>query len=198
MPPGGGGASPRHVGACPLGLRGCCGASSPQAVGAPVAGAGVCVAASPRVVGGRVGLGGGVLVFREGVFLLVGGHVNSWPRAHGDASQLLHRWFLLCVCLWGGGVAKRVVFFRGPWLGGRGRSLEGELASMAKPSALSHRGTTAEECAGCGDTRYVPWAEGGNGGAVTQVTVLGNWDEKLDPRDWLVVLHGLVGRRGKG
>ena len=34
---------------------------------------------------------------------------------------------------------------------------------------------------GVGDTRYVPWAEGGNGGTVSQVTVLGDWDEELDP-----------------
>ena len=35
-----------------------------------------------------------------------------------------------------------------------------------------------------GDTRYVPWAEGGNGGTVGQVTVLGDWDEELDPGEW--------------
>ena len=33
---------------------------------------------------------------------------------------------------------------------------------------------------GVGDTPYVPWAEGGNGGTVTQVTVLGVWDEEPD------------------
>ena len=31
--------------------------------------------------------------------------------------------------------------------------------------------------------RNVPWAEGGNGGTVSQVTVLGDWDEELDPGD---------------
>ena len=40
---------------------------------------------------------------------------------------------------------------------------------------------------GAGDTRYVPWAEGGNEGTVSQVTVLGDWDEELDPGEWWVV-----------
>ena len=40
---------------------------------------------------------------------------------------------------------------------------------------------------GVGDTRYVPWAQGGNGGTVSQVTVLGDWDEELDPGEWWVV-----------
>ena len=33
----------------------------------------------------------------------------------------------------------------------------------------------------------VPWAVGGNGGTVSQVMVLGDWDEELDPGDWWVV-----------
>ena len=37
---------------------------------------------------------------------------------------------------------------------------------------------------GVGDTRYVPWAEGGNGGTVSQVTVLGDRDEESDPGEW--------------
>ena len=50
---------------------------------------------------------------------------------------------------------------------------------------------------GLGDTRYVRWAEGGNGGTVTQVTVLGDWDEELDPGEWWVVSHGSNGEGGK-
>ena len=38
---------------------------------------------------------------------------------------------------------------------------------------------------------------GGNGGTVSQVTVLGDWDEELDPADWLVVLQGSNGE-GEG
>ena len=53
---------------------------------------------------------------------------------------------------------------------------------------------------GVGDTRYVPWAEGGNGGTVSQVTVLGDWDEELDPGEWWVVSQGSnwEGEGGKG
>ena len=50
---------------------------------------------------------------------------------------------------------------------------------------------------GVGDTRYVPWAEGGNGGTVSQVTVLGDWDEELDPGEWWVVSRGCNGE-GEG
>ena len=50
---------------------------------------------------------------------------------------------------------------------------------------------------GVGDTRYVPWAEGGNGGTVSQVTVLGDWDEELDPGDWWVVSQGSTGEGGE-
>ena len=50
---------------------------------------------------------------------------------------------------------------------------------------------------GVGDARYVPWAEGGNGGTISQVTVLGDWDEELDPREWWVVLQGSNGEGGK-
>ena len=50
---------------------------------------------------------------------------------------------------------------------------------------------------GVGDTRYVPWAEGGNGGTVSQVTVLGDWDEELDPGEWWVVSQGSNGE-GEG
>ena len=49
-----------------------------------------------------------------------------------------------------------------------------------------------------GDTRYVHWAEGDNGGTVSQVTVLGDWDEDLDPGEWLVVSQGSNGEREKG
>ena len=48
-----------------------------------------------------------------------------------------------------------------------------------------------------GHTRYVPWAEGGNGGTVSHVTVLGDWDEELDPGDWWVVSQGSNGEGGK-
>ena len=48
-----------------------------------------------------------------------------------------------------------------------------------------------------GDTRYVPWEEGGNGGTVSKVTVLGDWDEELDLGEWWVVSHGSNGEGGK-
>ena len=48
-----------------------------------------------------------------------------------------------------------------------------------------------------GDNRYVPWAEGGNGGTVSQVTVLGDLDEELDPGEWWVVSQGSNGEKGK-
>ena len=41
-----------------------------------------------------------------------------------------------------------------------------------------------------GHTRYVPWKAGGNGGTVSQVMVLGDRDEELDPGDWWVVSQG--------
>ena len=50
---------------------------------------------------------------------------------------------------------------------------------------------------GVGDTRYVPWTEGGNRGTVSQVTVLGDWDEELNPGDWWVVSQGSNGEGGK-
>ena len=50
---------------------------------------------------------------------------------------------------------------------------------------------------GVGDTRYVPWREGGNGGTVSQVTLLGDWDEELDPGEWWVVSQGSNGE-GEG
>ena len=50
---------------------------------------------------------------------------------------------------------------------------------------------------GVGDTRYVPWKEGGNGGTVRQVTVLGDGDEELDAGDWWVVSQGSNGEGGK-
>ena len=46
---------------------------------------------------------------------------------------------------------------------------------------------------GEGDTRYVPCAEGGNGGTVNQVTVSGDWDEELDPGVWWVLSQGSNG-----
>ena len=48
-----------------------------------------------------------------------------------------------------------------------------------------------------GDTRYVLWAEGGNGGTVGQVTVLGDWDEELRPKEWWVVSQWSEGGQGK-
>ena len=38
---------------------------------------------------------------------------------------------------------------------------------------------------------------GGNGGTVSQVRVLGDWDEELDPGDWWVVSQGSTGERGE-
>ena len=43
----------------------------------------------------------------------------------------------------------------------------------------------------------MPWAEGGNGGTVSQVTVFGDWDEELDPGEWWVVSQGSNGE-GEG
>ena len=48
-----------------------------------------------------------------------------------------------------------------------------------------------------GDTRYVPRTERGNGGTVSQVTVLGDRDEELDPGEWWVVSQGSNGEGGK-
>ena len=48
---------------------------------------------------------------------------------------------------------------------------------------------------GVGDTRCVPWAEWGNGGTVSQVTVLRDWDEELDAV-WWVVSQGTTGGGG--
>ena len=45
--------------------------------------------------------------------------------------------------------------------------------------------------------RYVPWAEGGKGGTVNQVTVLADWDEELDPGECWVVSQGPNGEGGK-
>ena len=50
---------------------------------------------------------------------------------------------------------------------------------------------------GVGDTRYVAWEEQANGGTVSQVTVLGDWDEELDPGEWWVVSQGSNGEGGK-
>ena len=53
---------------------------------------------------------------------------------------------------------------------------------------------------GVGDTRYVPWKEGGNGEPVSQVTVLGDRDRELDPGEWWVVSqrsNGGGGKKGK-
>ena len=50
---------------------------------------------------------------------------------------------------------------------------------------------------GVGDTRCVPWMEGGNGGTVIPVTVLGDWDEELHPGDWWVVSQGSTGEEGE-
>ena len=50
---------------------------------------------------------------------------------------------------------------------------------------------------GVGDTRYVAWEEGGNGGSVSQVTVLGDWDEELHPGEWWVLSQGSNGEWGK-
>ena len=63
---------------------------------------------------------------------------------------------------------------------------QGQAPPTSKPQAppppLQDRGRDPYgTLPGVGDTRYVPWAEGGNGGTVSQVTVLGDWDEELDP-----------------
>ena len=50
---------------------------------------------------------------------------------------------------------------------------------------------------GVGDTRYVRWEEAGNGETVSQVTVLGDWDEELDLGEWWVVSQGSNGEGGK-
>ena len=50
---------------------------------------------------------------------------------------------------------------------------------------------------GVGDTRHVPWEEGGSGGTVSQVTVFGDWDEELDLGEWWVVSQGSNGEGGK-
>ena len=52
-------------------------------------------------------------------------------------------------------------------------------------------------CRCVGDTLYVPWKEGGNGGTISQVTALGHWNEELDPVDWWVVSQGSNGEGGK-
>ena len=43
---------------------------------------------------------------------------------------------------------------------------------------------------GVGDTRYVPWKEGGNEGTTSQLTVFQDWDEELDPG---VLVGGVAG-----
>ena len=48
-----------------------------------------------------------------------------------------------------------------------------------------------------GDTWYVPWAEGGNWGTGSQVTVFGDWDEKPDVGDWSVISRGSNGQGGE-
>ena len=66
------------------------------------------------------------------------------------------------------------------------------------PPPLQDRGRDPYGNVPCvGDTQYVPSAEGGNGGTVSQVTVLGDWDEELDPGEWWVVSHGSNGEGGK-
>ena len=69
-----------------------------------------------------------------------------------------------------------------------------------KPPPLQERGRDPYgNVPGVGDTRYVPWAKGGKGGTVSQVTVLGDWDEELDPGEWWVVSNGEGegGKKGK-
>ena len=63
---------------------------------------------------------------------------------------------------------------------------------------LQHRGRGPYwNVPGVGVTWYVPWAEGGNGGTVSQVTVLGDWDEELHPGEWWVVSQGSNRKWGK-
>ena len=64
------------------------------------------------------------------------------PGHMGMSPNSCPRRFLLW--LWGGGL-RSWLCFGGPWLwrGGGGRSQEGELASLAKPSAPSRWGTSA-------------------------------------------------------
>ena len=67
-----------------------------------------------------------------------------------------------------------------------------------KPPPLQERGRDPYgNVPGVGDTRYVPWEEGGNGGTVSRVMVLGDWDEELDPGEWWVVSQGSNGE-GRG
>ena len=62
------------------------------------------------------------------------------------------------------------------------------------PPPLANRGRDPYgNVPGVGDTRYVPWAEGGNWATVSQVTVLGDWDEEVDPGDWWEVSQGSTG-----
>ena len=44
-----------------------------------------------------------------------------------------------------------------------------------------------------GDTRYVRHVDGGNGGSVSQVMVLGYWDRELRPEEWWVVSQASEG-----
>ena len=80
--------------------------------------------------------------------------------------------------------------------------------SSPKPQAppLQERGRNPYgNVPGVGDDRYVPWREGGNGGTVSQVTVLRDWDEELDPGELWVVSQrsngegeeGKMGKKGK-
>ena len=78
--------------------------------------------------------------------------------------------------------------------------LQGPDAGPNSRSARFHPPGTRDpygNVPGVGDTRYVPWKEGGNGGTVNQVTVLGDWDEELDPGEWCVVSQGSNGEGGK-
>ena len=48
-----------------------------------------------------------------------------------------------------------------------------------------------------GDTRYVYSRDGANGGTVSQVMVLRDWDEELDPEVWWVLSQGSNGEGGE-
>ena len=81
---------------------------------------------------------------------------------------------------------------------GQGRGQGQPPPQNPKPPPLQDRGRDSYgNVPGVEDTRYVPWAEGGNGGTVSQVTVLGDWDEELAPGEWWVGSQGSNGEGGK-
>ena len=71
-------------------------------------------------------------------------------------------------------------------------------APRPQPALLVSRGRDSYgNTPGVGYTWYVPWEEGGNGGTVNQVTMLGAWDEDLCPDEWWMVSQGSNGECGE-